>query len=337
MATQDVTGSVNYSTPMLSVVLSFYNEEDVLPELIRRLRKVLDAECAGQTIRDYELIFVNDASTDRSEEILKEAAQGRQDLKILTMSRNFGISPCVLAGMEYASGDLIVYMDADLQDPPEVIPTLIQTWKEQQVDVVHTVRLSRAGESRMKLWITQVGYFILQHVSTVHLPFEAGDFKLLSRRAVNHLIQFKEKKPFMRGLVCWIGFPQATVRYRREARFSGKTKFPVYSRKVIRNFLDSALISFSDVPLQFSLFAGFLISLGAFLYLLYMLIATLRGQPLPTWSPLMVVVLLLGGTQLLTIGVLGLYINSIFLETKGRPNYIIDRTFGFDDHHEIKE
>jgi glycosyltransferase involved in cell wall biosynthesis len=315
----------------LSVVLSFYNEEDVLPELIRRLRNVLQAECDKQTIHDYELIFVNDASTDRSEEILKEAAQGRQNLKILTMSRNFGISPCVLAGMEYASGDLIVYMDADLQDPPEVIPGLLQTWKQEQVDVVHTVRISRAGESRMKLGITQIGYFILQHVSTVHLPFEAGDFKLLSRRAVNHLIQFKEKKPFMRGLVCWIGFPQATVRYRREARFSGRTKFPVYSRKVIRNFLDSALISFSDVPLQFSLFAGFLISLGAFFYLIYLLFNILRGYPLPDWSPLMAVLLLLGGAQLLTIGVLGLYINSIYLETKRRPNYILERTFGFEN------
>jgi glycosyltransferase involved in cell wall biosynthesis len=315
----------------LSIVLSFYNEAEVLPEQIRRLRNVLQAECDQQTIRDYELIFVNDASTDQSEEILKAAAQGYNDIKILTMSRNFGISPCVLAGMEYASGDLIVYMDADLQDPPEVIPELLQTWRQKQVDVVHTVRISRAGESRLKLWITKIGYFILQHVSTVHLPFEAGDFKLLSRRAVKHLLQFKEKKPFIRGLVCWIGFPQATVRYRREARFSGKTKFPVYSRKVIRNFLDSALISFSDVPLQFSLFTGFLISLGAFFYLIYLLFNILRGRPLPDWSPLMAVLLLLGGAQLLTIGVLGLYINSIYLETKRRPNYILERTFGFDN------
>lgn len=320
----------NNSNITLSIVLSFYNEEDVLPELIRRLRNVLDSECKKKTIDNYELIFVNDASTDRSEEILQEAANGHKDIKILNMSRNFGVSPCVLAGMEYSSGDIVVYMDADLQDPPEVLPELIRAWRHEHVDVVHTVRTSREGESRIKLWITKLGYHILRTVSTVDLQIETGDFKLLSRRAVEHLVQLKEKKPFMRGLVCWIGFPQATIRYHRDARFSGKTKFPVLSKKVIRNFLDSALISFSDVPLQFSLVAGFLVSFGAFLYLIYIVIQMMKGVTLPPWSPVMVALLLLGGVQLLTVGVLGLYINSIYLETKQRPNYILENTFGFD-------
>lgn len=328
------------SLPKLSVILSFYNEEDVLPELIRRLRAVLRQECQQGSLSAYELIFVNDASTDRSLEILYAAAQGEQDLKILNMSRNFGVSPCVLAGMEYSSGEIVVYMDADLQDPPEVIPELIRAWREQRVDVVHTVRQSRDGESRLKLWLTDVGYYVLKTVSTIQLQIEAGDFKLLSRRAAEHVIQLREKKPFMRGLVCWIGFPQTTVRYHRDARFSGDTKFPVFSRKVIRNFLDSALISFSDVPLQFSLFAGFLVSLGAFLYLIYFFIQIFRGIALPAWSPVMVAVLLLGGAQLLTIGVLGLYINSIYLEAKRRPNYILESTFGFaasPRHGELQE
>ena len=314
----------------LSVVFSFYNEEDVLPELIRRLRSVLDAECEKKSIDQYEFIFVNDASTDRSEEILKEAALGHDDIKILTMSRNFGVSTCVLAGMEHASGDIVVYMDADLQDPPEVIPELIHAWKIEQVDVVHTVRRSREGESRGKLWLTRLGYHLLRAVSTVDLQIESGDFKLLSRRAVNHVIQLKEKKPFTRGLVSWIGFPHTTISYHRESRFSGDTKFPVLSRSVMRNFLDSALISFSDVPLQFSLFAGFIVSLGAFLYLIYIVFQMIQGVSLPTWSPVMVAVLLLGGAQLLTVGVLGLYINSIYLEAKQRPNYIIERKVGFD-------
>jgi len=165
----------------------------------------------------------------------------------------------------------------------------------------------------------------------VELLIEAGDFKLLSRRAVDHLIKFKEKKPFLRGLVCWIGFPQTSIYYHRDPRFLGKTKFPVFSRKVIRNFLDSALISFSDVPLQFSLLAGFILSSGAFLYLIYLIMNILWGQSLTGWSAVMVAVLLIGGTQLLTIGVLGLYINSIYLETKRRPNYIIESTFGFEN------
>lgn len=328
---QNTNRSKDTSHILLSVVLSFYNEEDVLAELIRRLRDVLDSECEKKTIGRYEFIFVNDTSTDRSEEILKEAAQGHNDIKIITMSRNFGVSPCVLAGMEYSSGDIVVYMDADLQDPPEVISQMIQAWKQEQVDVVHTVRISRSGESRLKLWFTKFGYHFLKSISTINLPIEAGDFKLLSRRAVNHLIQLKEKRPFLRGLICWIGFPHTIVRYHREPRFSGKTKCPMFSSKVIQHHLNNALIAFSDIPLQFALFAGFVVSIGAFLYLIYIVIGMLRGNTWAEWSIMMFTILLLGGTQLLTIGVLGLYVTSIHLETRKRPNYIVERTFGFDD------
>jgi len=313
------------ANPVISVVLSFKNEEGTIPELIRRLRNVFDTEYKNK----FELIFVNDNSTDRSEEVLLAAAKGHNDVKIINMSRTFGVSECVLAGMEYSSGDVVIYMDADLQDPPEVIPELITAWKSgENIDVVHTARLSRAGESRIKLWITKLGYIILKYVSDINLQIEVGDFKLLSRRAINHVIKFKEKKPFLRGLVNWIGFNQTTIYYRREARYSGQNKFPTLGYRVIQNFLNSALISFSDLPLKVSFIVGALLSLCALLMLLLIVVIT---QTISLLQAVMIVMLFLGGIQLISIGILGLYIYSIFLETKGRPNYIIESTFGFDN------
>ena len=329
----EVAACKNSPELTLSIVLSFFNEEMVLTELIRKLREVLNNESKKGTIDKYELIFVNDDSTDRSETILLEAAKdGFNDIRIITMSRNFGVSECVLAGMEYASGDAVIYMDADLQDPPEVIPDMIQAWRSgDNIDVVHTRRLSREGESRFKLWVTHSGYNMLRHVANIDLQMETGDFKLLSRRAVNHLVELKEKKPFLRGLVCWIGFNQTIIKYHRKARFAGKTKFPIISIKVLRNFLSSALISFSDVPLQLSLISGFIISFSAFLFLFFVIFQKLLGHPTQGWSATMAAILLLGGMQLVTIGVLGLYINSIYLEVKRRPNYIIKKMFGFEN------
>lgn len=325
-----------YQKPKLSVVLSFRNEEAVLPELIRRLRAVLRQQSAEDHLRDYELIFVNDQSLDRSEEILRNEAVGSDDIRIVTMSRNFGVSPCVLAGMKYSTGDLVVYMDADLQDPPEVIPEMIKAWRDgQNVDVVNTVRLSRAGESPIKLWVTQLGYRILRSVSTIDLQIEAGDFKLLSRRFVNHLIQCEENGPFLRGLIQWIGFDRATVYYRREPRFAGDTKFPVFSPKVLRNFFSSALVSFSDLPLQLASFLGLLSSLAAFVVLIDVIIEKILGRNLPGWTAIMVALLFLSGIQLLSIGILGLYIHSIYLESKRRPNYIVKHTFGFNNSADL--
>jgi glycosyltransferase involved in cell wall biosynthesis len=320
----------NAKPPSISVVLSFRNEEACLPELIKRLRAVFAAERKAGHLGSHELVFVNDASTDSSEMILRAHAVGNDDIRIINMSRNFGVSPCVLAGMEYSSGDLVVYMDADLQDPPELIPEMLREWRsEPGVGVVHTVRNDRAGESWLKLAITRVGYRILHMSSTIKLPMEAGDFKLLSREVVDHLVEMKEKRPFMRGLVCWVGFKQKSVSYSREARLSGATKFPVISLRVINNFFDSALISFSDAPLRLATVAGLLISLMALSYILWVLLEKYRGHNLPGWSAVMTAVLFLGGTQLLCTGLQGLYISSIFQESKRRPNYIIKSTFGF--------
>jgi glycosyltransferase involved in cell wall biosynthesis len=315
--------------PSLSVVFSFANEEDVLPEAIGRLRTTLGEECAKGRISRYELVFVNDASGDRSLEVLMEAARGHDDIRIVNMARNFGVSPCALAGMEYSSGDLVVYMDIDLQDPPEVIHDLLKAQRETGADVVHTIRRSRAGEGRLKLAITWLGYRILHAVSSVPLRIEAGDFKMLSRRAVNELVKLREKRPFLRGLVAWVGFKQAEIYYDRLPRGGGKTKFPVISVKVVRNFLDSALISFSDIPLQAATVVGMLTSLAAFVFLIYIIVEKMQGHNLPDWSAIMATMLFLGGAQLLFMGIMGLYVNAIYLEAKNRPNYIVESTFGF--------
>lgn len=314
----------------ISLIFSFFNEEDVLEELVDRVRQVCRNDLNGRLL-DYEMIFVNDRSTDGSLALLQRLAENYNDIRIINMSRNFGISPCVFAGFEYSSGDAVIYMDADLQDPPEVIRQLVDLWLQNpEIDVIHTKRTSRAGESRIKLFITKIGYAILHKVSNIAIQPEVGDFKLLSRRAVNQLIRFKEHRPFTRGLVNWIGFNQTTITYHREERFAGETKFPVFSWRVISNFLDSALISFSDVPLKVSLLLGFLVSFGAFGYLCIIFLMKFMHWSIPGWAAIMATMLLLGGIQLFTIGMLGLYINAIFIEAKKRPNYIIESTFGFD-------
>jgi dolichol-phosphate mannosyltransferase len=314
----------------LSVVFSFRNEQEVLPELIRRLRQTLNQEKLEGVLSAYELIFVNDASTDQSEAILLEHAKNHHDIRIITTSRKFGVANCVMAGLYHSQGDAIIYMDADLQDPPEVIPELLRAWRvDNSIDVVHTVRRSREGETKAKLFFTRLGYEILKKCSSIDIPIEAGDFKLLSRRAVNHLLQFKEARPFMRGLTSWIGFQQKFIEYDRAERYAGRSKFHFLSAEVIDNFLGSALISFSALPLKiashFGLFAIFI----DFILLAYVLIQMFQGQTIPGWAAIMIAVLFIGGIQLFCIGIIGLYLNAVYEQTKQRPNYIIDRTFGF--------
>jgi dolichol-phosphate mannosyltransferase len=327
------TNPVLSTKPSLSVVLSFYNEVETIPELVSRLRGALRPEIEAGHISGYELIFVNDASNDGSEQLLKELGDGGNDIKILTMSRNFGVSPCVLAGIECASGDLVVYMDADLQDPPELIPDMVAMWHDnKKLDVINTVRTSRSGESRFKLFITRIGYSVLKATTNVDFIVEAGDFKMLSRRLADHLGNMKEKLPFVRGMVYWLGFNQASLEYNRESRKGGETKFKITNPKTIHNFLFSALISFSTAPLILSIALGLLTSLFAFFFLTWVIIQWFIVKDVTLgWTTIVSLMLFLGGIQLLTIGINGLYINSIYLETKQRPNYIVQRHYGFDE------
>lgn len=336
---QSRPGAGGRAHPLISVVLSFYNEEQVLVELICRLRAVFrDLQGMG-AIRGYELVFVNDDSTDRSLEILTEEIKKGKDISVINMTRNFGASECVLAGMRYTKGDAVIYMDTDLQDPPELIPELVARWKQDpDVEVVYTTRLSRVGEHPLKLFITKWGYRFINKTSNINLPVDSGDFKLLSRRVVEEVLRLKEKQPYLRGLIRWVGFKQAQVFYHREARYDGRgnTKFPVLSRRVIYGYLDRALISFSDAPLKASLFLGFIVSFLAAIYILVVIIQKIMGWYEPGWPAIMATMLFLGGTQLMILGVLGLYINTIFLEVKGRPNYIVKNVMTPDDDSSAK-
>src|SRR5688572_20275114 len=302
---------------LVSVVLSFRNEEEVMQELIQRLKKAFVS-----ITENYELIFVNDASNDNSLPVLQNLAAQDPRIKVINMSRTFGVSQCALAGITYASGEAVITMDADLQDPPEVIPELIEKWREG-ADVVYTVRKTRAGESPIKLKVTAWAYRVLRLTSEIDMPVESGDFKLMSRRVVNSLVRLNEKDPFLRGLVRWVGFKQVPVHYSREARFAGESHFAFYGRKAVSNFM-SGLASFSLLPLHVALLLGFAVSIGAFFYLIGIFVMKYLGWNLPGWSAIMATVLFLGGTQLITIGVLGIYVGKIYEEAKGRPNYIVE-------------
>lgn len=306
-------------------MLSFYNEESILPELISRLRAVFGDLIDKNIINSYELIFVNDCSTDKSEIYIKSQISS-DDIVLINMSRNFGVSECALAGMEYSTGDAVIYMDADLQDPPEIIPRLIQAWQEDHdSEVVYTTRTKREGEHWLKLLITKIGYRFINSISDVELQIDSGDFKLLSRKVVSNLLKLKEDKPYIRGLVSWVGFKQTQVFYERQARFDGRenTKMPVLSSKVIYYWLDRALISFSDAPLKIMLFAGIILSTLSLFYVFVVIVQKILDMAVPGWAAIMSAVLFLGGMQLMTLGFVGLYVGAIFRETKNRPKYII--------------
>lgn len=321
-------------TPMpspfkLSVVVIFLNEEETLPELVRRLRAVMQDQKGKGILSGHELIFVNDASTDRSLQVLKDLDQGHGDIRVINMTRRFGISPSIMAGLNYAEGDAVVFMESDLQDPPEIIPEMIKAWQDEGADVVHTVRLSRQGEPAFKLWITGIGYFILNRFSNIPILKEAGDFKLLSRRAARQMTEFKEQRPFIRGLVCWMGFKQVVVKYHRHPRYKGESKYFVLGNRVIDNFLNSALINFSAMPLQIASWCGVMAILVDLGLVVHVLIQKLTGHAAPGWSAMMIAVLFIGGVQLFCIGLIGLYVNSIHAQVQGRPVYIVESTYGF--------
>ncbi|NCC51193.1 MAG: glycosyltransferase [Spartobacteria bacterium] len=309
----------------VSVVLSFRNEADVIPELIRRLRDMFTG-----IEYDYELVFVNDASNDQSLQVLMKHREADPNIKIINMARRFGITPCVLAGFHEATGDAIVYMDCDLQDPPEVIPAMIKNW-EEGTDVVHTTRTIRRGENAFKMWLTDKAYQIINLMANIDIPRNTGDFKLVSRRAANELLRMDEFDPFMRGLVVWIGFKQERIFYEREARFAGKTKFSLWSSiNPYQEFL-RGLTRFSNLPLYLGLVAGGVVSSCSLLFLAVLLLRRLAfGAPLSGSAANLAATLFLGGAILFTVGILGVYIGIIHKEVQRRPHYIIESRIGMD-------
>ncbi len=319
-------GKYNPEHFRISIVLSFYNEAEVIPELLRRLRQALIPLVEQKQITAYEIIFVNDSSTDISEAVLREELECHKDIVLVNMSRNFGHEECFIAGLAQAQGDAVITLDADLQDPPELIPDMIRAWKDDpEVEVVYTTRKERHGEHPLKMLVTMLGYRFIRAISSVQIPLNSGDFKLISRRVANHVLALSEDKPFMRGMISWIGYKQIPIYYDRDPRYDGaeNTKFHVLSRRVIYSWLDRPLISYSDEPLKFTLLCGFLLSLISLLYIFVVLFQKVMGWYSPGWPALMCAILFIGGIQLMMLGFTGLYVGAIFRQTRGRPLYII--------------
>jgi dolichol-phosphate mannosyltransferase len=306
---------------LVSVVLSFRNEAETIPAMIARL----DAVFAGESVA-YEIIYVNDASTDASLAVLLKEREKNPRVKILNLSRRFGVAEGVFAGMAAASGDVLVYMDADLQDPPELIPALLARWRSG-ADVVHTIRTRRHGEHPLKMWITRLGYHAIQFGSTVELPINAGDFKLLSRHVVRHLLELKESDPYIRGLIAWIGFHQAFVPYERERRHAGRTHFPLLSRGPWKAFV-VGFSSFSFLPVYVSgvmAAVGFVVSAGL---LAAAVVLALTGSHLAQPFAIGGTVGLLWSTAVGAVAAVGLYVIRIYNDVRRRPAYIVQSSVG---------
>ena len=303
------------SVQMLTVVVPVYNEEEVLPEFHRRLAKVLDG-----LILQTEVIYVNDGSVDGSLNQVRQIKAEDGRVAMIDLSRNFGKEIAMTAGLDHAHGDAVVVIDADLQDPPELIPEMIENW-QSGYDVVYAQRTSRAGESAFKKTTAHVFYRVMQKLSRVKIPADAGDFRLLSRRAVDALSGLREQHRFMKGLFAWIGYPQKAIPYERDARYGGETKWSYIS---LWNFAIEGITSFSTIPLKVATYLGVLTAFGAFLFGMFIVVKTIFfGNPVPGYPSLLVVVLFLGGIQLMALGVIGEYLGRMFDETKGRPLYLI--------------
>jgi glycosyltransferase involved in cell wall biosynthesis len=315
MTTENIA-ALQRSSFCLSIIVPAYNEEEVLPELHRRLAKVL-----SQITTNYEIVFVNDGSRDQTLEIMRALKESDPHVGYVNLSRNFGKEIAMTAGLDVARGDAVVVIDADLQDPPELIPKLVEGWKEG-FDVVFARRVSRAGESLLKKATAVAFYKVIQRIGPVSIPENVGDFRLLSRRAVDSLKQIRERHRFMKGLFAWIGFSQKAVDYQRDARFAGVTKWNYWK---LWNFAIEGITSFSIAPLKISTYIGLLVAVLAFFYALWVIYKTLLfGDPVQGYPSLMVVVLFLGGVQLVGIGLLGEYLGRMFVETKYRPLYLLD-------------
>jgi len=306
--------------PVLSLVLPIYNEEAIIPELDRRLRAFL-ADVGSGVGDAWEVIFVNDGSKDRSPALLKELAAAEPRYKVLSLSRNFGHQMAITAGLDRASGDAVVVMDADLQDPPEVVRQMVARWREG-FDVVFGVRSRRHGETAFKKLTAAIFYRLLRGMlGDVSIPVDAGDFRLMSRPVVLTLRALRERHRFVRGLVWWVGFRQTSVSYERPARFAGETKYPL--RRMLRFAIDG-ITSFSTVPLRMATWLGVLAGLVALGGVGWALYSKFFGGVVRGWTTIMILVGLGSSAQLLMTGILGEYVGRIYEEVKRRPLYVVD-------------
>lgn len=302
--------------PVLSVVSPMWNEADSVDAFLTELSRVLNSMDVP-----VEVLIVDDGSTDGTSERLKAWQLSLPYLRILTLSRNFGHQAAITAGVFEARGEAVVVMDSDLQDPPDVIPDLVQAWREG-ADVAYAVRRQRDGETVFKRTSASLFYRALRALSTTEIPVDTGDFRLMSRQVVEALRQLPERDRFMRGLVAWVGFNQVPVEFDRAVRHAGKTK---YSLARMLRLGSSGIVGFSDKPLYLTVITGFIVMAGAALGLLYILLSLLLGwgNLVPGWASMMVIVMFFASVQLIFLGVVGIYVSRIFVEVKQRPLYVI--------------
>lgn len=308
--------------PLHSLVVAMFNEEEVFDEFYERASTVMSG--LGD---DYEIVFVDDGSRDRTPAKLEAIAAKDPHVRVVFFSRNFGHQVALTAGIDAAAGDTVTAIDADLQDPPEVIPEFVDRWREG-ADVVHAVRVKREGEGAFKRASAGLFYRLLNRMTNVDMTVDSGDFRLLDRRAADALRSLRESSRYIRGLVSWVGFTQASVEYVRQPRAAGVTKYPL---KKMLKFAADATFSFSGVPLQIASWMGFIVAAAGFLTGLYVLwLHLVVHVGVPGWSSIMVAVLFFGGIQLLFLGVVGEYLWRILEQVKQRPLYVVRRRLGFD-------
>ena len=306
---------------LISIVVPLYNEEEVIDELYTNLNAVLE-----NSHYNFEIILVNDGSQDTTLDKAKALSRREtQKIRLISFSRNFGHQIAITAGIDKAHGDAVVIIDADLQDPPEVILDMIKKW-EEGFHVVYGRREKREGEGFMKRFTAALFYRLLGKMTPVEIPADTGDFRLMDRKVVDQLKNMREHSRFVRGMVSWVGFKQCETKYVRKERYAGTTKYPF--RKMLRFAMDG-IFSFSQLPLKFSTGMGFLCSFISFFFLVYALVIKVffSGRAIPGWASTFVAILFFGGVQLICVGILGEYLGRIYEEIKGRPLYIIDEEF----------
>lgn len=314
----------NSQFSLLSIVIPFFNEEEVIQETAKRLI----ALCQGLGNLKFELIFVNDGSTDNSFELLKNISSEHHEIKVINLARNFGHQIAVTAGIDASKGDAVVLIDADLQDPPEIILAMLEKWR-QGFDVVYGTRSERRGESAFKVATAKGFYRLLNHLSDTPIPLDTGDFRLMSRKVVTILKSMPERDRFIRGMVSWVGLKQTGLPYVRHQRFAGKSKYPL---KKMLLFAMDGVISFSTKPLKVAISMGMVCAVIAILGIFYALILRIFTDIwVEGWTALMIAILFIGGVQLITVGILGEYIGRIYNEIQGRPLYVVDEYIGFDE------
>ena len=308
---------------LVTIIIPAYNEEKVLPKLFNRLDKLSQNESNYL----FEFLFINDGSKDSTMKLISEKSTIDNRISYINLSRNFGKERAMLAGFDYAKGDAIVIIDADLQDPPELIPNMISLW-EEGYDDVYAKRESREGETWLKKATSKWFYSILDKISSIEIQRDTGDFRLLDRRAVEALKTLRESNRYTKGMFSWVGFKKKEITYKRNPRAAGETKWNYFK---LFNLAIEGITSFTTSPLRISFIFGLLISSVAFFWILYLLIRPLFGVPTGGgYSSLMSVILFLGGVQLLAIGIIGEYIGRIFIETKNRPVYLIQDLKEYD-------